>query len=101
MLRVGQGKCLLYVMVFVAVCSIVFWYYIGYKLQIAEIIINFISTIIGGYLLYECGSFKVLNGLLTELCLDVVNPEPLDHIDVGGEEPEGLSSNNIRALSQC
>lgn len=43
------------------------------------------------YLLYECGSFKVLNGLLTELCLDVIRPEPLNHIDVGGEVPEGLS----------
>lgn len=45
------------------------------------------------YLLYECGSFKVLNSLLTELCLDVVSPEPLNHIDVGGKVPEGLNSN--------
>lgn len=43
----GEVKCLLYVMVFVAVCSIVFWHYVGYKLQIAEIIINFIKIVYG------------------------------------------------------
>ncbi len=51
------------------------------------------STVTSGYLLYERGSFKVLNGLLTELCLDVVSPEPFNHIDVGGEVPKGLDSN--------
>lgn len=43
-----------------------------------------------GHLLYERGSLKVLNGLLAELRLDVVGPEPLDHVDVAGGVPEGL-----------
>lgn len=43
-----------------------------------------------GHLLYERGSLKVLNGLLAELRLDVVGPEPLDHVDVAGRVPEGL-----------
>lgn len=82
----------------------IFWHYIG----TAEIIINLTqiylvcylschfypcSTITSDNSLYECSSFKVLNGLLTELCLNVVSPEPFNHIDVGGEVPEGLDSN--------
>lgn len=48
------------------------------------------------YSLYESGSLKVLNGLLTELSLDVVGSQPLDHVDVGGEVPEGLDSDTTQ-----
>lgn len=56
--------------------------------------VKYIVTI--GYLLYECGSFKVLNGLLTELCLDVISPQPLNHIDVGRKVSEGLDSKTTK-----
>lgn len=45
-----------------------------------------------GYSLYERRPLKVLDGFLAELRLDVIGPEPLDHLDVGGEVPEGLQS---------
>lgn len=45
--------------------------------------------------LYESCSFKVLDGLLTELGLNVISPEPLDHINVGGKVPERLNSSPI------
>lgn len=48
------------------------------------------GTVTTGHLLYECGSFKVQNSLLTELRLDVVSPQPLNHIDVRREVSEGL-----------
>lgn len=50
------------------------------------------SCTISGYLLYECGSFKVLNGLFKILLLKVAIPKPCNHIDVRGEVPEGLGS---------
>jgi len=53
----------------------------------------------GGYLLDERGSLKVQDGLLAELRLDVVRPEPLDHLDVGGEVPEGLEQQSIHTPS--
>ena len=46
-----------------------------------------------GNLLNEYGSFKVLNGLLTELRLDVVSTEPHDHVNVGGKVPVRLNNN--------
>lgn len=49
-------------------------------------------TILNGDLLNERGSLKVLDGLLTELGVDVVSPQPLNHIDVGGEISERLDS---------
>ena len=45
---------------------------------------------VNSYSLDEHRSLKVLDGLLTELGLDVVRPEPLDHRHVGREVSEGL-----------
>ena len=46
--------------------------------------------VVNSYSLDEHGPLKVLDGLLTELGLDVVRPQPLDHRHVGGEVSEGL-----------
>lgn len=50
-------------------------------------------------LLYECSSLKVLNGLFTELCLDVVSAEPLDDFDVGWKVSVGLDDHKTQHQS--
>lgn len=45
------------------------------------------------FLLYQCSSFKILDGFLKVLLLKVVRPQPGDHADVAGEVPERLDRN--------
>lgn len=52
------------------------------------------------YLLYQCSSFKILNGFLKVLLLKVVRSQPGNHADVAGEVPKRLDRNRPK-INQC